>query len=112
MKLVTKSLLLAVISAATLSLSAQEAAPTAPPAGEHRRPASPVMAALDANGDGVVDAAEIANAANALAALDKNGDGQLTKDELRPARPEGGRGPGGPGGPSGKKGPHGGPKPE
>ena len=53
-----------------------------------------MIAALDANHDGVIDANEIANAPSALKALDKNGDGQLTQEELRPGRPPGG-GPGG-----------------
>lgn len=45
---------------------------------------NPLMAALDANGDGVIDAQEIANAPTALKALDKNNDGKITRDELRP----------------------------
>ena len=51
------------------------------------RPIPPVVAALDANHDGVIDADEIANAAAALKTLDKNSDGKLTQDELRPPRP-------------------------
>jgi len=51
----------------------------------------PLMQALDANGDGIIDETEIANASAALKKLDKNGDGKLTPDELRPPRPEGGR---------------------
>jgi EF hand len=47
-------------------------------------PPSPLMQALDANHDGVIDAEEISNAPAALKTLDKNGDGQLTPDELRP----------------------------
>jgi hypothetical protein len=64
--------------------------------GEHR-PTPPVIAALDANHDGTIDAAEIANAPAALKKLDKNGDGKLTMDELRPpgGGPRGGEG-GGP----------------
>ena len=60
--------------------------------GMHRRrpPVPPLLAALDANHDGVIDAAEIANASAALLTLDKNGDGQLTMDELMPPRPPGG----------------------
>ena len=65
-----------------------------------RPPMSPLMEVLDANHDGVIDAAEIANASAALKTLDKDGDGKLTQDELRPPRPMNG-GPGGPGGPNG-----------
>lgn len=65
------------------------------------------LTALDTNGDGVLDAQEIANAPAALAKLDKNADGQLTADEVRPAFPQG-RGRGGPEG-EGRRGPEGGP---
>ncbi|HEY6229061.1 MAG TPA: EF-hand domain-containing protein [Verrucomicrobiae bacterium] len=50
---------------------------------------NPIIAALDANHDGEIDANEIANAPAALRKLDKNGDGKLTRDELRPARANG-----------------------
>ena len=53
----------------------------------HRPP--PLVAALDVNKDGVIDATELANASAVLAKLDKNGDGQITADELHPARPAG-----------------------
>jgi hypothetical protein len=78
--------------------TAQE--PPQPPQGgqEGRRPASPVVTALDANNDRVIDAKEIANAATALRALDANKDGKLTMDELRPQRPGGQGGPGAAGG--------------
>lgn len=66
------------------------------PGGPGQRPMPPLIAALDANRDGVVDADEIANAPAALKKLDKNGDGKLTMDELRPPRPEGGPDRGGP----------------
>lgn len=59
---------------------------------------NPIFAALDADGDGVISAAELANASVALKKLDKNGDGQLTAGEVRPNFE--GRGPGGPSGPS------------
>ena len=69
----------------------------------------PILAALDTNKDGVIDADEIAKSAESLKTLDKNGDGKLTEDELHPPRPEGQGGPGGkggkdggPGGPGGK----------
>jgi hypothetical protein len=62
----------------------------------HRPP--PVIAALDADRDGVISAEEIENAPNALLQLDTNGDGELTREELQPeGRPPrgGGRPPGG-----------------
>ena len=111
MKLIHKTLLMAT-TAAALSLTAADTDSTRPARPEGRgRPVPPVIAALDANGDGVIDAVEISNAAAALARLDTNGDGNLSMDELRPARPEGGPGDrgnrehrGGPGGPGGKDG--------
>ena len=53
--------------------------PASPPDGSKppRPPAPPLVHALDADGDGVISAEEIANAAKALLTLDKNGDGQL-----------------------------------
>lgn len=50
-------------------------------------PIDPVMLALDANSDGALAAAEIANAPASLKALDTNSDGKLTRDELRPLPP-------------------------
>jgi hypothetical protein len=68
--------------------SGSDMAPPAPPM-------PPLLTALDANHDGVLDAAEIANASTALKALDVNGDGQLTPDEYRPKPPmHAGRAPG------------------
>ena len=64
-----------------------------PPGGPHRPPPPAIIAVLDANHDGVIDAAEIANASALLMTLDKNGDGKLTPDEFVGPRPEG---PGGP----------------
>ena len=61
------------------------------PADAPRPPTPLIVKALDANGDGVIDASEIANAPAALKSLDKNGDGQLTPDEFmgkRPAPPQ------------------------
>jgi hypothetical protein len=47
---------------------------------------NPVVAALDANRDGEIDAAELAGASGALRALDRNGDGRLARDEIESAR--------------------------
>src|SRR5437016_3972852 len=60
------------------------------PGRDGQRPPPPlIIAALDANGDGVIDADEIANAPAALAKLDKNGDGKLTVEEIMGPRPGG-----------------------
>lgn len=73
--------------------------------GKHHPPAPPIFAALDANHDGVIDAAEIANANAALMTLDKNGDGKLTLLELMGPRRRGPHGPGGPDGQDNSQGP-------
>ena len=62
------------------------------PGGPPSRPASflrmfPVMAALDADGNGEISAEEIKAAPAALKKLDKNKDGKLTEAELRPTFP-------------------------
>ena len=59
--------------------------PMPPVDADHARPLPPLMRALDADHDGALSAAEIANAPASLAALDGNHDGNLTADELRPA---------------------------
>src|SRR5438270_2664854 len=71
-----------------------------------RPPVSPIMRALDVNGDGEISAEEIANASAALKTLDTNHDGKLDQSEIRPAfgagRAFGGPPPDfGPGGPDG-----------
>ncbi len=58
-----------------------------PPEGGRHHPPPPLIVVLDANADGVIDAKEIANAAEALKKLDKNGDGKLTPEETMPPRP-------------------------
>ncbi|MCX7825756.1 MAG: EF-hand domain-containing protein [Verrucomicrobiae bacterium] len=63
--------------------------PPGPGAGG-QRPPPPIIAVLDVNRDGVIDAAEIANAPVALRRLDKNGDGRLTPDEFWPPIPQDG----------------------
>ncbi len=65
------------------------ALPQAQDATRPPRPVSPILLALDLNGDGILDAGELAAAAKSLLKLDKNGDGQLTPDEYRPPRPDG-----------------------
>jgi Ca2+-binding EF-hand superfamily protein len=64
---------------------------------------NPLFAALDTNGDGVIDDEELKNATAALKKLDRNNDGKITEEEARPAfgrggpgqpRGRGGRGPG------------------
>jgi hypothetical protein len=71
-------------------LTADEYLPPLPkdaPADAPRPPTPLIIKALDANGDGVIDASEIANAPAALKTLDKNNDGQLTRDEYLGRRP-------------------------
>ncbi len=65
----------------------------------------PVIAALDADGNGVISAEEILQSTAALQSLDKNEDGQLTEEEMLPNF--GGQGFGGPGGQAGRGGPEG-----
>jgi hypothetical protein len=72
-----------------------------PPMRMHRMP-PPIIAALDTNHDGIIDADEIANASAALKTLDRNGTGKLTLMDLMgppPRRMGGGMGPGPDGGP-------------
>ena len=64
--------------------------------GEPARTRIPLMAALDADGDGTVSAAEIASAPRSLRALDTDGDGRLAREELRPAADGESDGDGGP----------------
>jgi len=85
----THSILLAVVAlaASPIIALAQDNPPPGGPGGRGgNRPPSPLMAALDANKDGEIDAAEMAKAPEALKTLDKNGDGKLSGDEIRPAR--------------------------
>ena len=96
MKTSLKSLIvLAVLGSATFLIAQEfrppQDGPRGPegPGGPRHRPPPPIIGALDANHDGVIDASEIANASKALQGLDRNGDGKLTRDELHPPRPEG-----------------------
>ncbi len=76
---------------AGLSVLQAQSAPVSgsPKTSTQRAKASPplVVATLDANHDGIIDAGEIANASQALKSLDKNADGRLTGNELRRSRP-------------------------
>jgi hypothetical protein len=65
---------------------------------------APLITALDANNDGVIDEREIDNASKALRKLDRNGDGKLTGEEIRPARPSGPQGNVSPDGPRPREG--------
>ena len=86
---------IATLIALTVGLSVLQAQSVTAPASASRKSstqrakASPplVVATLDANHDGVIDAGEIANASQALKSLDKNADGRLTGEELRRSRP-------------------------
>jgi hypothetical protein len=82
---------LAGLFSSTLMINAQDK-PAEAGKGQRRGGGNPVIAALDANHDGEIDASEINNAPAALRKLDKNGDGKLTRDELRPANRNGGGG--------------------
>src|SRR5205814_1810251 len=90
------------LTGAALSLTGQDAG--GPPAGDrpplqggpggpggqggpggdgHRPPPPPIIAALDANGDGVIDEQEIANASAALRKLDKNGNSKHYENKIK-----------------------------
>lgn len=98
-----KSLLIATVSLATLSLVAQDAErprreggrPGGPggPEGGRPRGGSPIVQALDADKNQEISAAEITGAAAALKTLDKDGDGKLVAEEFRGGRPGGDRRP-------------------
>jgi len=82
---------LAAALAASQGWAAEGEGPPPDKGGKGRRPGPPqgpppLVRVLDADGDGVISADEIANAPAALKKLDKNGDGKLTPDELRPPR--------------------------
>lgn len=75
-----------------LALLTCAAASAQGPGGQQDRrppPIPPMLALFDTDHDGVLSADEIQTAADALGQLDQNGDGQITRDEMRPPRPEG-----------------------
>ena len=91
-----------VVSALLLFAYGIMAQPPGGPGGRSGRggfgpPRFPLMNTLDANRDGEISAAELANAPEALKKIDANQDGELTRDEMF-GRPGGRVGPGG-GGP-------------
>ncbi|MGC6489182.1 MAG: PEP/pyruvate-binding domain-containing protein [Planctomycetota bacterium] len=61
-----------------------------------RGPPSPVLEALDFDGDGAISADEMDEAVLSLLTLDRDGDGNVTRDELQPPRRDRGGGFGGP----------------
>ena len=76
------------------TMAAAQAAPTGGPEGRGEREGGrgemnfirmdPILAAVDANGDGVISAEELRGSAAAIRKLDKNGDGQISRDEAMP----------------------------
>jgi len=54
------------------------------PGGGQGRSRNPVILALDANGDGEISSAEMANGSAALKKLDTDSDGRISRDEMRP----------------------------
>ena len=106
MKIKAITLLALVAGLGAVSIIAQDAPPTNRPGRGPGGPGGPggdimrrmpLMAALDTNSDGTIDATEIEQASKSLKTLDKNNDGKLTAEELRPVRPERPGQPGAPG---------------
>ena len=104
----TLTLLALALAATTTNLLAQDGNQQPGQGGQRpsggQRPPPPLVAALDANHDGVIDETEINQASTSLRKLDKNGDGKLTGDELRPPMGQGGQGQQGGGRPPGGQG--------
>lgn len=99
MKNSVKALLMAVAIGTTATMAtAQEEGPRReggrPPGPP---PVPPIIAALDLDKNGEIDADEIAKASDSLKKLDKNNDGKINREELRP--------PGAPGGFGDRRGP-------
>lgn len=88
--LIRRGGVLALVLWMTSSASAQAPRPEGGRGGLMRM--LPLLAALDADGNGEISAAEMDQAVKVLKSLDRNNDGKLTEDELRPTemrRPEG-----------------------
>jgi hypothetical protein len=81
-----------------LSISLLAGAATAQEPQGHRPPppprVPPILMIFDEDHDGVISAKEVRHADKSLENLDRNGDGQITREELMPPPPEGGRPPG------------------
>jgi Ca2+-binding EF-hand superfamily protein len=73
--------ILFILGLTVIGVNAQDADKSA-----DKRPQNPIIAALDANHDGEIDANEINNAPAALRKLDKNGDGKVSRAEMRAQR--------------------------
>jgi len=69
----------------------QSGGPGRPPGPPPPPPPLLVLVAIDADEDGILSVAEIANAPASLKELDENGDGQLTIEEILPPPPQGRR---------------------
>ena len=102
--MIHRSCVIALFICAAAGVRAQEPQRPGGPGGPGGPP-SPgfaIFAALDADHNNALSAAEIDNAGAVLKQLDRNGDGKLTPDEFPAGRGgPGGRGPGGRGGGSG-----------
>jgi hypothetical protein len=61
----------------------------APGGDSGRPPVPPIFTTLDKNGDGRIDAAEMAQAPATLLKLDRNGDGKISIEECLPSAPDG-----------------------
>jgi EF hand len=92
----TVALVLTMLGTSILIAGAQDDNDGPPPGGgggpdghRHHHPQIPLVQALDANHDGIIDSNEIANASAELLTLDKNGDGILTTNEYLPSPPPG-----------------------
>jgi Ca2+-binding EF-hand superfamily protein len=81
LKQISSAGILALLSSAVVYAQAPAGqTPAAPPTPSFMQ-ASPILNVIDANHDGKIDAAELADAPARLRTLDKNGDGKLTRDE-------------------------------
>lgn len=71
------------LASCNLCAAQDEKAPPPPP----MPPPHPLFEAIDLDHDGKLSAEEIAKASQSIAALDHNGDGQIDRAEVRPPHP-------------------------